>query len=98
MSMTFAPLPRTAENDYFQGVWARMFGHFMESAREKAGLSVEQAAVLAEMTAEQWAAVEAGTWLPATRQQFQCMAIALEMEWATMTEIILLCRQAWGIQ
>lgn len=34
-----------------QGVWGGMFGRFIESARQKAGLSVEQAAVLAEMTA-----------------------------------------------
>lgn len=98
MSMTFAPLPITDENLYFQGAWARMFGRFIQSAREKAGLSVEQAAILADMEAERWLAVEAGTSLPATRQQFQFMAIALEMEWAMMTQIILLCRQAWGIQ
>ncbi len=98
MSMPFAPLPLTTENLYFQGVWARMFGHFIESAREKAGLSIEQAAYLAGMSAEDWAGIEVGTWLPTTRQQFRSMASALDVEWATMTSIILMCRQAWGVQ
>ena len=44
--MTFAPLPQTDENLYFQDVWARMFGAFIQSAREKAGMTVEQAARL----------------------------------------------------
>src|SRR3974377_1634995 len=58
MSMTFAPLPLTTENLFFQGAWGRMFGHFIESGREKAGLSIEQAAVLAGMSAEDWAGLE----------------------------------------
>ena len=33
MSMTFAPLPRTDENLYFQGAWSRMFGRFIQIAR-----------------------------------------------------------------
>lgn len=98
MSMTFAALPSTTEDQYFQGVWSRMFGHFIESGREKAGLSIAQAAYLAGMSAEDWAGVEIGTWLPTTRQQFRSMAGAIDMDWATMTRIILMCRQAWGIQ
>ena len=74
-----------------------MFGHFIESGREKAGLSIEQAAYLAGMNVEDWSGIEVGTWLPTTRQQFRSMAAALDMEWSTMTSIILMCRQAWGI-
>ena len=98
MSMTFTELPSTTENQYFQGVWARMFGHFIESGREKAGLSIAQAAYLAGMTAKDWAGLEIGTWLPTTRQQFRSMAGAIGIEWDTMTRIILMCRQAWGAQ
>ena len=98
MSMLFAPLPTTTDNEYFQGAWRRFFGRFIESGREKAGLSIEQAAALAAMTAEEWAAIEAGATLPATRQQLQSIADALHIEWGTMTRIVLLCRQAWGIQ
>jgi transcriptional regulator with XRE-family HTH domain len=98
MSMSFNVLEATADADYFRGVWSRMFGQFIQSAREKAGLSIEQAAVLAGMSAEDWAGVEIGTWLPTTRQQFRSMAGAIDMDWDTMTRIILMCRQAWGIQ
>jgi hypothetical protein len=98
MSMTFAPLPLTTENLFFQGVWSRMFGHFIESGREKAGLSIEQAACLAGMSVEDWTGLEVGTWLPATRQQFRSIAAALNIDWAVMTSIILMCRQAWGIE
>ena len=98
MSITFASLPATTDNEYFQDVWSRFFGHFIESAREKAGLSIKQAAFLACMEAEQWAAIEVGRWLPTTRQQFRFMAIALELDWGTMAGIVLMCRQGWGIQ
>ncbi len=98
MSMLFAPLPTTTDNEYFQGAWRRFFGRFIESGREKAGLSVEQAAALAAMTAEEWAMIEAGATLPATRQQLRAIADTLNIEWGTMTRIVLLCRQAWGIQ
>ena len=98
MSMIFAPLPLTDNNQYFQGVWSRMFGAFIESRREKAGLSIEQAAVLAGMNAEDWTGLEVGAWLPNTHRQFRSMAAALDMDWPTMTQIILMCRQAWGLQ
>lgn len=98
MSMTFAALPSTTENLYFQDVWSRMFGHFIESGREKASLSIEQAAELAGMSVEDWTGLEVGTWLPATRRQFRSIAGTLDLDWATMTRIILMCRQAWGVQ
>ena len=40
----------------------------------------------------------AGTWLPTTRQQFQLIAAALDVDWATMGQFILMCRQAWGVE
>ena len=98
MSMTFASLPTTTDNQYFQGAWSRFFGWFIESGREKAGLSIEQAAALAGIDAEEWTAIEAGASLPTTRQQFQSIADALHIEWGTMTRIVLLCRQAWGLK
>ena len=96
--MLFALLPTTTDNDYFQGAWRRFFGRFIESGREKAGLSVEQAAALAAMTAEEWVAIEAGATLPATRQQLQSIADTLNIAWITMTKIVLMCRQAWGLK
>ena len=98
MSMTFTLLPSTDDNRYFEGLCARLFGKFIESGREKAGLSVAQAAELAGMSLEDWTGIEVGTWLPNTRRQFRAIAAALDLDWATMTSIILMCRQAWGIQ
>ena len=98
MSMLFALLPTTTDNDYFQGAWNRFFGQFIESGREKAGLSIEQAATLSGLDAEEWTAIEAGASLPATRQQLQSIADALHIEWTLMTRIVLLCRQAWGLK
>jgi transcriptional regulator with XRE-family HTH domain len=96
--MTFASLPSTTDNEYFQGVWSRFFGLFIESAREKASLSVEQAAGLADMSTAEWSAIEAGASLPTTRQQFRSIADALDIEWVTMAKIVLMCRQAWGLK
>ncbi len=98
MSMTFAPLPLTDDHSYLRGVWARMFGVFIQSAREKEGMTVEQAARLTGTTAQRWLEIEAGTWLPATRQQLHLLAAALDVEWETMASMVLMCRQAWGIQ
>ena len=66
MSMLIAPLPPTSDSEYFQGAWSRFFGKFIASGREKAGLSVEQAASLAGMKAAEWSAIEAGASLPTT--------------------------------
>ena len=97
MSKLSAPRPSASANaDYFRGVWGRFFGSFMQSARENGGWSVEQTAELAGMDAAEWLAVEAGTLLPDSRQQLQSMADALEMEWSSMAQIVVLCQDAWG--
>jgi transcriptional regulator with XRE-family HTH domain len=98
MYTMFTPLPSTAENKYFEGVWSRIFGSFMASGREKAGLSVEQAADLTGIEAQMWSAMEAGDWLPETRQQFHLIAAALDIEWTLMVSVVQMCSQAWGIQ
>lgn len=91
-------LQSTPENQYFQGLWSRFFGQFMQSGREKAGLAVDQAAVLAGIDPGQWSAMEAGNWLPETRLQFRSIAATLDIDWETMAGVVMLCRQAWGIQ
>ena len=98
MSMTNTVLQPTTESDYFRGFSARLFGAFIQSAREKAGLAVEPAAWFADMCTEEWMSLEAGDLLPSTKEEFQSIAAALDIEWSTMTSIILMCRQAWGIQ
>ena len=98
MNTPLAFLPSTDDNNYFQGVWARVFGRFIRSARERAGLSVENAAKLANLDPRNWLATESGSWLPTTKQQLQLMAAAVDIDWPTMTRIITLCREAWGIE
>ncbi|HZL53776.1 MAG TPA: helix-turn-helix transcriptional regulator [Terracidiphilus sp.] len=99
MNMPLAFLPSNDDNNsYFQGVWARTFGRFIRSARERAGLSVENAAKLANLDPRNWLATESGSWLPTTKQQLQLMAAAVDIDWPTMVRIITLCRSAWGIE
>lgn len=86
------------DSDYFRGVWARVFGRFILSARERAGLSIENAARLAGMDPRNWRATESGSWLPTTKQQLQLMAAAVHIDWPIMVRIITLCREAWGIE
>jgi len=97
MGTMFTPLPSTDENKYFEGVWSRVFGSFMGSAREKAGISVEQAAGMTCIGAQRWSAMEAGDWLPETRQQFHLIASALDIDWDTMVGVVMMCRGAWGL-
>jgi hypothetical protein len=98
--MTCTVLPSTSDDQqYFRGFWARIFGQFIQSAREKAGLAVEPAAWLAGMSStEEWVSLEAGDLLPSTREEFRSIAAALDIPWETMTSVVLMCRQAWGIQ
>jgi len=93
----FSLLEPTPENQYLEGVWSRFFGPFMQSGREKAGLSVDHAAALAGIDPGQWSAMEAGDWLPETRQQFHLIASALDIDWDTMVGVVMMCRGAWGL-
>ncbi len=97
-SQPLAFLSSSDDSSYFQGVWARVFGHFINSAREKAGLSIENAAELAGMDPRNWLATESGSWLPTTKQQLQLMAAAVDIDWPIMVRIITMCRSAWGIE
>ena len=97
MSMTYTPLPRNPLTDDLRCSWARLFGRFVESAREKTGRSIEETASRIGMTVEDWQQVEAGLLLPNTREQVCVLADALDIEWSAMAEIVLLCRNAWGV-
>jgi ribosome-binding protein aMBF1 (putative translation factor) len=97
MSMNYAPLPSTPVTDDLRCCWARLFGLFVESAREKTGRSTEETAVRIGMTVEDWQEVEAGRLLPNTREQVYVLADAVDVEWSEMVEIVRLCRNAWGL-
>jgi len=98
MSTAFSCLPLADDAGFFQGVWSRMFGEFIGSGRQKAGLSIEQVAALAGMDVAEWTAIEAGVQLPKARRELESMAYALGVEWATMVRIVFLCREAWGLR
>ena len=98
MSIMFTSLPSDCNTEYRRDVWSRFFGHFIASAREKAGRSVEETAALAMMSAAQWSGVETGDFLPMTRQQLHVVADAVGMDWETMAETVLLCREAWDLR
>jgi transcriptional regulator with XRE-family HTH domain len=93
MSSIIAPLsPSINPCDDF---WGRLFGRFIQSARENAAFSVGEAARLAGMGSAAWEAVEAGQ-VPATLQQLEAIAAALNIERTAMADLVLLCSRAWG--
>ena len=96
MSTMFTFTPRPDFSDDIRGSWRRLFGRFLQGAREAAGRSIEETARLAGMEAAEWSAIEAGNCVPHTKRQLQSMAKALEMEWLAMAETVLLCRDAWA--
>ena len=98
MSTAFSCPPLADDAGFFPAVWARMFGRFIGSGRQKAGHSVEQAAAMAGMSTSQWSAIEAGAQLPKTHRELESMAGTLGVEWATMVRIVFLCREAWGLR
>lgn len=98
MSMMYAPLPSSPITDDLRCSWARLFGKFVEGAREKTGRSIEEAASRIGMTVEDWKEVEAGLLLPNTREQVYVLADALDIEWSAMVEIVQLCRGAWSLR
>jgi transcriptional regulator with XRE-family HTH domain len=75
--------------------WGKLFGRFIQSAREKESRSVEEAARLAGMETSRWEAVEAGQ-VPSSLEQLLSIAAALNMDRAEMRGLVVLCREAWG--
>jgi transcriptional regulator with XRE-family HTH domain len=67
----------------------------IRSAREDKGLSLEEAAPRAGMTAARWEAMEEGK-VPETREQLVAIAKALEADLDAIVALAVLCRQAWG--
>jgi transcriptional regulator with XRE-family HTH domain len=95
MSMHYAPLPTAPTTHDIRRAWAQLFGMFIQSIRKRVGSSMEEAASRIGMTVEEWEQVEAGTLLPNTPEQVRVLAYALDVEWESMVNIVLLCRSAW---
>ena len=76
--------------------WANIFAGGIRQARQACKLSVEQAAEVAGMETSEWAAIEAGQ-VPPTTIQLHSMAGTLEISYDRLSNLVLLCRDAWEV-
>ena len=74
-------------------VWGGLFGLVIREKREAAGRSVEEAARLAGMKAEEWLNVESGQ-VP-NPAQLHSMANALELGRDQIATLAVFCHEAW---
>jgi len=75
--------------------WAEMFGDGIRINRERAGLSIEEAAHSAGMESYDWAAIECGH-----APDLNClrpMADAMSIGYDEMVTMAALCREAWEL-
>lgn len=92
----FRSLPSTYMPELQRQVWGRLFGQSIQSCREQAGLSVEQAARLSGMEVSEWAAIEEGD-VPQETDRLRAMAAAMEVSYDKLLNLVLLCRAAWEL-
>lgn len=74
----------------------RLFGASICACRERAALSIEEAARLSGMEISEWAAIEEGQ-VPRETARLQAMAATLEISWQKMLNMVVLCRDAWEL-
>jgi ribosome-binding protein aMBF1 (putative translation factor) len=82
-------------NTILREFWAEMFGDGIRINRERAGLSIEEAAHSAGMESYDWSAIESGHVpdLNCLRPMADAMSVSYEQP-ATM---VALCRGAWEL-
>lgn len=91
-----ASLPPSIATDYRREFWGHMFGEGIKASRERAGISVEEAAGLSGMETSEWAAIEAG-YVPQDINRLRAMAAAMEVRYDMIATMALLCREAWEL-
>jgi len=95
MSMSFSPSRPAFDVDRAcRWVWGTLFGEHIQGIREEKGLSLEEAALRAGMTVEQWEAVEAGQ-VPETWEQVCAMAEGLGETRLVMASLVIRYSGAW---
>lgn len=92
----FASLPSTYVPELRRQVWGRLFGLGIQSSRNEAGLSIEEAARLSGMQISEWMAIEDGH-VPQDTDRLRAMAAAMEISFDRITNMVLLCREAWEL-
>jgi transcriptional regulator with XRE-family HTH domain len=82
-------------NNSLRKFWANLFGDGIRIYRERAGLSIEEAALSAGMESSEWDAIESGCVpdLDLLRPMADAMGVAFD-KLATM---VALCRGAWEL-
>ena len=96
MSMTSTPLHPSIATDYRRQFWGRMFGDGIRISRERAGISVEEAAGLSGMAISEWMAIEDGN-VPQDVTRLRAIAASIEVSYDQISSLALLCREAWEL-
>jgi transcriptional regulator with XRE-family HTH domain len=92
----FASFSPTYMTEFRRRMWGRMFGCAIQSNRQNAGLSIEEAARLSGMEVSEWAAIEDGH-VPQATDQLRSIAGTLEISYDKLLNLVLLCREAWEL-
>ena len=92
----FSSLPSTYQTELRRQVWGRIFGSGIQSARNKAGLSIDEVANLTGIEVSEWMAIEEG-YVPRETNQLRSMAAALEISFDRILNMVALCREAWEL-
>lgn len=92
-TVKIASLPPAVVTEMRQ-FWGRMFGEGIKASRERAGISVEEAAGLSGMAVSEWMAIEDG-YVPQDVDRLRAMAAAIEMRYDQIATLALLCQHAW---
>lgn len=96
MSMTkIASLPPSIATEMRQ-FWGRMFGSGIRTHRERAGISIAEAAGLSGMEISEWMAIEDGH-VPQDVNRLRAMAAAIEMRYENISTLAFLCQGAWEL-
>ena len=74
--------------------WGKMFGDGIRTHRERAGISIEEAAGLSGMEISEWMAIEDG-YVPQDVNRLRAIASAIEMRYEQIATLALLCQHAW---
>jgi len=89
----FASLP---PSPLFRQSMGRLFGSCIQEARKTAGLSLEEAARLSGMEFSEWMAIEGGR-VPQDENRLRAMAETMQISFAKIANLVLLCRAAWEL-
>ena len=77
-------------------LWGRLFGLFIQGARNETKMSVEEAAGVSGMTVSEWMAIEQGH-VPLDINRLRAISATLELTWDRLVNMLAVCREAWTL-